>query len=94
MIGAFARKLGSRERVLQCEQTGDHAYAVRATSDDGLRASEGADAPPERFVERYEYDGGNVFLAPILDTLRAVLKRPRADADEQAANLSRVPHNE
>lgn len=78
MIGAFARLLGNRERVLVCEQTGEHAYSVKSRSDEGDKAAETSDGPPDRFVEKFQYDGGDVFFAPVLETLRAVLRgRPR-----------------
>jgi hypothetical protein len=75
MIAAFARMLGSRERVLSCEETSG-SYSVRTrNADDGVDAATVAqDAPPEQFVERIPHEGGDVYLAPVLDTLRAVLR--------------------
>ncbi|MFA5860976.1 MAG: hypothetical protein WDA16_04715 [Candidatus Thermoplasmatota archaeon] len=64
MIGAFARKLGT------------HDKPQLATDYEKLTES-AADAPPEQFVERFPHEGGDVFLAPVLETLRAVLSRVR-----------------
>lgn len=80
MIGAFARLLGNRERVLVCEQTGEHAYSVKSRGDEGDKAAEASDGPPDGFVEKFQYDGGDVFFAPVLETLRAVLRgKPRVE---------------
>lgn len=87
MIGAFARMLGNRDRVLTFEQTGDHAYAVR-TRGDAAVSSESRDQPPERFVERIPHEGGDVVFAPILETLRAVLRGRRADAGATLRGLA------
>lgn len=79
MIGAFARMLGQRDRVLTCEQTGDNAYTVRKQGDPA-EPTESRDHPPEQFVERIPHEGGDVVFAPILETLRAVLRgRPRTE---------------
>jgi hypothetical protein len=80
MIGAFARMLGNRERIVSCEQTADHAWSVSSRGPEGDAQAQGHDGPPERFVERFPHEGGDVFLAPMLDTLRAVLRRPRKEA--------------
>lgn len=64
MIGAFARKLGPQDHPAGT----DYEKLTDAT----------AGAPPERFVERFPHDGGDVFFAPMLETLRAVLSRVRA----------------
>lgn len=92
MIGAFARMLGNRDRVLTYEQTGDHAWAVR-TRDDAATASESRDQPPEQFVERIPHEGGDVVFAPILETLRAVLRGGRGKASERAT-VRGLPHND
>lgn len=92
MIGAFARMLGSQDRVLACEQTGDHAYAVR-TSGAADQTRESRDQPPEGFVERIAHEGGDVFFAPLLETLRNIL-RARAKPDEaEPATVASLPHN-
>ena len=91
MIGAFARMLGNRDRVLTCEQTGDHQWAVR-TRGDAAQANEGRDQPPEQFVERIPHEGGDVVFAPILETLRAVLRSGRRKPGEDAT-LRGLPHN-
>lgn len=91
MIGAFARKLGSRERIVSCEQTSDHSYAVNTRGPEGDAQAESHDGPPERFVERFPHEGGDVFLAPLLETLRAALRRPRKQAD---GTLPSLPHND
>lgn len=80
MIGAFARMIGQRDRVLTFEQTGDHAYAVR-TDDAAATPSEARDQPPEGFVERIPHEGGDVFFAPILEALRNVLRVRSREAD-------------
>ena len=92
MIGAFARMLGTRDRVLTCEQTGDHAWSVRSRDDAG-RANEAGDQPPEGFVERIPHEGGDVVFAPILETLREVLRGGRRRAGERAT-VRGLPHND
>lgn len=82
MIGAFARMLGSQDRVLACEQTGDNAYTLR-TSAASNEPTESRDHPPEGFVEKIAHEGGDVFFAPLLETLRNVL-RSRARPDERS----------
>lgn len=92
MIGAFARMLGTRDRVLTFEQTGDHAYSVRSR-EDAANANEARDQPPEQFVERIPHEGGDVVFAPILETLRAVLRGGRKKAGE-GATLRELPHKD
>lgn len=89
MIGAFARMLGNRDRVLTFEQTADNAYSVR-TRDEAATTSESRDQPPEQFVERIPHEGGDVVFAPILETLRAVLKGRKAGG----GTLRPMPHKE
>jgi hypothetical protein len=91
MIGAFARILGSRERIVSCEQTADHAYAVKTRGPAGDVSAESADAPPERFVERIPHEGGDVIFAPMLETLRAIL---RGRKEPETATLRPLPHND
>lgn len=80
MIGNFARIVRAPFRALPMEDTTE---------------SEARGTPPERFVEKISEDGGDVYLAPVLDTLRAALRRhfqatpaepqartPDADAEE------------
>lgn len=75
MIGAFARRLGSHDRT--------------PLATDYEKLAEGAaDAPPEQFVERFPHEGGDVFLAPVLETLRVVLSRMRG------AQAPQPPENE
>ena len=92
MIGAFARLLGSRERVLHCEETGDNAYTVKTRGPEGDEHAEAADTPPEQFVERFPHEGGDVFLAPMLEALRAVLrgKKPEREGEPEPRDASTI----
>lgn len=79
MIGAFARKLGAKDRVPSVEEI------------------EAQGAPPEGFVEKIPHEGGDVFMSPVLETLRNVL-RARVKRAEDApptatATLSPVSEN-
>lgn len=95
MIGAFARKLGSRERIVSCEQTSDHSYALSTRGPQGDAQAESHDSPPEAFVARFPHEGGDVFFAPVLETLRAILRRPRKEAGGTAeGTLPGMPHND
>ena len=52
------------------------------------------DAPPERFVEKVEDEGGAVFLAPVLEALRETLRARRtrgADASSPAPKAATPP---
>lgn len=87
MIGAFARKLGARERLLAVEETEDHqGYATRAHAPGGVAPPrEARDAPPEAFVEKVSDEAGVVYIVPMLEALREWVRRRRglagADAD-------------
>ena len=39
------------------------------------------DAPPERFVEKLSDEGGDVYIAPVLEALRAALRARLGRAD-------------
>lgn len=87
MIGAFARMLGARERLLVVEETEDQGYATRAQAPGRPDArKEAHDAPPEGFVHRVRDEGGDVYVSPMLEALRDWVRRRRglqaADADE------------
>lgn len=77
MIGAFARMLGSRSRVLSVEEN----YAVRTRGERGYRehAAGTGDAPPAAFVEKVSDEAGDVYVMPFLEALRAALRGRRAD---------------
>lgn len=76
VIGAFARMFGTRERLISYEETRENGYAVKARSrDDGDTLAETSDAPPEAFVEKIPHDGGDVYLAPVVEMLRSVFRR-------------------
>jgi hypothetical protein len=88
MIGAFARMLGARERLLAIEPTEDQqGYATRAHEPGGGIAprKEASDAPPEGFVHKVADEGGDVYVVPMLEALRDWVRRrrglPGADAD-------------
>lgn len=96
MIGAFARMLGRGNRVLTVEESGN-ALQVRTRGQTGDVTSETNDGPPERFVERIPHEGGDVVIAPILDALRAILRREKRTAEADAspsAPESSFPQNE
>lgn len=79
LIGAFARMLGTRERVVSVSETSDHTYAVTALGPGRPeRHSESRDAPPEAFVQKLSEEGGDVYVAPMLEALRELLRRRRA----------------
>lgn len=93
MIGAFARMIGNRQRVLSVEETEENGYAVQATGDDYHATSQEGDQPPEAFVQRFRHEGGDVWVAPMVEMLRELLRRRRAgapveeNAEPEAANL-------
>lgn len=69
---------GSRERVLVVAETESNAYEVKARAADGRDTTSTADdQPPPAFVERLPHDGGDVYFSPVLETLRAVLRKAR-----------------
>lgn len=93
MMGAFARMVGSRSRVLAVEENN----AVRAHGDAGYREhAPSADAPPERFVDKLSEEGGDVYVAPVLEALRAALRArfgrpdPSRDAPEGGTQAPRT----
>lgn len=78
MIGAFARMIGSRSRVLQVQEDN----AVRSGNDGDYREhAASADAPPERFVDKLSDEGGDVYVAPVLEALRAAVRARLGRAD-------------
>lgn len=83
MIGAFARMLRSRDRVLSYEDTPE---GHRVNGD----AGQTPDAPPVAFVAKHSDEGGDVYVAPVLDALRSALRRRRAApaTDAPAANVA------
>lgn len=102
MIGAFARMLGARERLLAVESTEDQqGYATRAHAPGGVaERKEARDAPPENFVEKVPDEGGDVYMVPMLEALREWVRRRRglagADADpplQGKTTLSDVSEN-
>lgn len=81
MIGAFARMLGARERVLAVEHDPESGYAVRSSAAVPSERA-GRDGPPEAFVaERVSDEGGDVYVIPILEAFRGLFRRKRADGD-------------
>lgn len=82
MIGAFARMIGQRQRVLSVDET----YGVKAQTAGGI-ADHAAptDAPPERFVAKVSDEGGDVYLSPMVESLRAWLRKTRAGAVAEAS---------
>ena len=81
MIGAFARMLGARERLLAVEETEDQGYATRAQAPGRPDArTETRDAPPAGFVERVQDEGGDVYVAPMVEALRDWLRRRKTEA--------------
>lgn len=89
MIGAFARMLGNRERLLAVEETEDQGYATRARAPSGLEARrEARDAPPEAFVQRVSDEGGDVYVIPFVEALREWVRKRRAAAPPPEAEAA------
>lgn len=90
MIAAFARKLGTATSPPPAHHATD--YDALAQESDSAH-----DAPPERFVEKYPHEGGDVFLAPLLDSLRAALRaarrEPRPKDAEPGETVPRMSEN-
>lgn len=69
---------------------GNFARILRGPARPGDLQPELAEAqgePPERFVEKISHEGGDVYVAPVLETLRAALRRylhPSTDEPERA----------
>lgn len=75
MIGAFARMLGSRERILSVEEN-ERGYALKARDDHGGDSVRDArDTPPEGFVEKISDEGGDVYMSPIVEAWRHIFRR-------------------
>ena len=76
MIGAFARKLGPRDRV--------------PTTDELQTQS----APPHGFVEKFEHEGGDVYVSPMVETLLNLFRRGGKRAEEsERRTLSPLSEN-
>lgn len=90
MIGAFARMLGSRDRILTLEETGANTYDLRTRTAEGDATHSGSDAPPEAFSERIPHEGGDVWVVPVLETLRRVLKARATRGRSEDATLPDV----
>lgn len=85
MIGAFARKLGKSDRILSYEQTAQDTIAVQSRHESERDSvTEARDAPPEAFVERLAYPGGDVYMVPLIEAMRQWFKRRRGDATDDA----------
>lgn len=88
MIGAFARMLRTRERVLAVEETEGQGYAVKAGGPGAFEELAGRpDAPPEGFVEKVPHEGGDVYIAPMLEAMRSWMRRRKDEAAEEARSL-------
>lgn len=73
---------GAPARVVSLEETEKKdGYQVKTWTDDGEERT-GAldDAPPEAFVQRVEHPGGDVLVVPLLEALRAWLKKGREES--------------
>lgn len=70
---------GAPARVVSLEETEKKDnYQVKTWSGEGEeRTGTLDDAPPEAFVQRVEHPGGDVLVVPLLEALRAWLKKGR-----------------
>ena len=76
MIGAFARKLGPRDRVPTPDE-------IQAQS-----------SPPEGFVEKFPHEGGDVYVSPMLETLRQLFRKgAKREEPSEPATLSPLSEN-
>lgn len=87
MIGAFARMFGSRERLLSYEEAGT-GYSLKSRADEGDQTAEARDAPPEMFVEKVPDEGGDVYVAPLVEALRRVFRRRREEGEEASGDAT------
>ncbi|HVL49040.1 MAG TPA: hypothetical protein VM889_10825 [Candidatus Thermoplasmatota archaeon] len=80
MIGAFAKMLGDRDRVLEVAAEENGSQVKLTSRGDGTgQVTSVSDAPPAAFVEKMAYDGGDVYVVPFLEAFRSWLRRkPRA----------------
>lgn len=81
--------LRTRDRVLSVEETEGNGYAVKAAGA-GEFAEHAAvgDSPPEGFVEKLPHEGGDVYIAPMLEAMRSWMRRRKEEAaDEEARSL-------
>lgn len=90
MIGAFARMLGSRSRVLSVEE--DHTIRAREERGYAEHRTSAPDAPPEAFVEKVADEGGDVYVMPFMDALRAALRGKRADPSKAEPEATSTPN--
>lgn len=84
MIGAFARMLRPKDHVEAVDGSPEAGWAIR--SREGQHLPEVRDAPPEAFVERVSDEGGEVYLAPVVEALRQLFRR------KVAANVPETPN--
>lgn len=78
---------GSSARVVSVEEEEGKkgAYSVQAWSRAGSPSGGSAsDAPPDAFVQRIEHPGGDVVVSPILEALRAWLRKGRDEQRQHA----------
>lgn len=68
---------------------GNFARLVRGPTRYASLDEPGNDSPPERFVEKVTDEGGDVYIAPVLEALRAALARARR-APRSASDASSV----
>lgn len=83
MIGAFARMLRTRNRILSVDETEGQGYAIKATGPcNYAEHAVAADSPPEGFVEKLPHEGGDVYIAPMLEAMRTWMRRRKEEAEE------------
>lgn len=87
---------GSSARVVSVEEEEGKkgGYSVQAWSRTGAASGGSAsDAPPDAFIQRIEHPGGDVVVAPILEALRAWLRKGR-DEQRQEADAKQAKDDE
>lgn len=95
MIGAFARMVGRRDRVVQIEDHETEGFALRTKRGAAYEAHDTAtDAPPEAFVHSVADEGGVVIFAPVLDALRSTLRRARGLPEDPSISVPQAPSPE
>lgn len=83
VIGAFARKFGKNETIVQVDELEDDSgYKIQSQGPEGARTTVAADAGPKAFMEELEHEGGSVFVVPLLEALMDTLRaRVRSGKD-------------
>jgi len=89
MIAAFARMTRAQARLLRVDETPQGVTLQTSRGE-----ASGSDAPPERFVQTVEDEGGQVHVSAMVDALRAWLARQRNTSTNATKTTTPPPPTE